>query len=320
MSYEKNFSDLVVVSVICLTYNHEEYIERCLDGFVSQKTNFRFEVFVHDDASTDRTASIVKKYEKKYSDIIRGIYQTENQYSKGISIARNFIWPIARGKYFAFCEGDDYWCDSRKLQKQYDFLESHPGYSACFHCTLVNHLDNPQGNYVTPNISESREITCNEAICGGANVFRTSSFFVLREIVTERPLCFKVKGVGDLPIVMFAAISGKVYCFKDVMSVYNRSVNNSWTTQFKNNLALRIAHLEDKIRMLKSVDQYYGYKFHKPISKTIRKNEYYLTRAEPKRLFRSHYFFVFLSFEVAKFIKNPLSFLLRVMKKILKSH
>ena len=130
-------NDDVVVSVLCTAYNHEKYIRSALDGFVNQKTNFRYEVLINDDASTDHTAAIIAEYEAKYPDIIKPVYQTENQYSKGVHIFQTILFPIAKGKYIAVCEGDDYWCDENKLQKQVDFLESHEGYAACVHNTRL---------------------------------------------------------------------------------------------------------------------------------------------------------------------------------------
>ena len=118
--------DEIMVSICCLTYNHEPYIRDCLEGFVNQKTNFKFEVIIHDDASTDKTADIIREYESKYPDIIKPIYQTENQYSQGIKFGKKYIYPKMRGKYVAFCEGDDYWCDNNKLQKQFDFFDFYP--------------------------------------------------------------------------------------------------------------------------------------------------------------------------------------------------
>lgn len=116
-------SNEVVVSAYCLAYNHEKYIKSALEGFVSQKTDFKYEVFVHDDASTDKTADIINQYAKRYPNIIKPILQKENQYSKGVDISQEIIFPRMKGKYVAICEGDDYWCDNNKLQKQVDFLE-----------------------------------------------------------------------------------------------------------------------------------------------------------------------------------------------------
>ncbi len=118
-----------LVSVKCMTYNHGPYIAECLDGFMAQKTNFPFEVLVHDDASTDDTAAVIRRYEKKYPQIIKPIYEKENLYSKEDVSVHTGIDALISGKYLAICEGDDYWCDPYKLQKQVDFLESHPDYS-----------------------------------------------------------------------------------------------------------------------------------------------------------------------------------------------
>lgn len=114
-----------LVTIQCLTYNHEKYIRRCLDGFVMQKTNFRFEAIVHDDASTDGTSKIVREYADKYPDIIKPIFETENQYSKSDGSLNRIMYEHTLGKYVALCEGDDYWTDPYKLQKQVDYLEQH---------------------------------------------------------------------------------------------------------------------------------------------------------------------------------------------------
>ncbi|MFW6224817.1 MAG: glycosyltransferase family 2 protein, partial [Bacteroidota bacterium] len=122
-----------LVSICCITYNHEKYIREAIEGFLRQKTSFPIEVLLHDDASNDGTSSIIRAYESKYPDLIFPIYQKENQYSKGVKISPTYNWPRARGKYIALCEGDDYWTDPLKLQKQVDFLEKNEEYSMCAH-------------------------------------------------------------------------------------------------------------------------------------------------------------------------------------------
>lgn len=128
-----NEDNRILVSVFCETYNHELYIRDCLDGMLMQKTDFSFEILIHDDASTDHTQMIIKEYAEKHPDVIKPILQHENQYSKGVNIWQTFQMPRARGKYIALCEGDDYWTDPLKLQKQVDFLEKHEEYSMCCH-------------------------------------------------------------------------------------------------------------------------------------------------------------------------------------------
>ena len=130
MENNKNTRPLMV-TIRCTAYNQEPYIRDCLEGFVMQKTNFRFEAIVHDDASTDRTAAIIKEYAEKYPDIIKPIFETENQYSKHDGSLRRIMNEHMHGKYIAECEGDDYWIDPLKLQKQVDFMERHPDFSLC---------------------------------------------------------------------------------------------------------------------------------------------------------------------------------------------
>ncbi len=117
--YNNNKTPLV--SICSITYQHAPYIRQCLDGFLMQKTDFAFEVLIHDDASTDGTEEIIREYEAKYPDIIKPLYEEENQWVKGRRGSRTFNFPRAKGKYIAMCEGDDYWTDPLKLQKQVDF-------------------------------------------------------------------------------------------------------------------------------------------------------------------------------------------------------
>ena len=127
----------ILVSVITLAYNHEKYIRQCLEGIVHQKANFKFELIIHDDASTDKTADIIRKYQEKFPDIVKPIFQKENQYSREGNIGQRFLYPKVQGKYIAECEGDDYWTDLNKLQRQVDFLEKNPSYIASTENALI---------------------------------------------------------------------------------------------------------------------------------------------------------------------------------------
>lgn len=125
-------SNSPMVSICCSTYNHEKYIEKALAGFLMQKTNFPVEILINDDFSTDNTATIIKEYEKCFPEIIKPIYQTKNQYSLGLKPLSQVLLPRCKGKYIAFCEGDDFWTNENKLQKQVDFLEENPNISMSY--------------------------------------------------------------------------------------------------------------------------------------------------------------------------------------------
>lgn len=129
----KRDTDNPILSIDSITYNHEKYIAKAIEGFLMQETDFPFEILINEDCSTDNTASIIKEFEKNYPNIIKPIYQKENQYSKGVE--QDFNFPRAKGKYIALCEGDDYWTDPLKLQKQVDFLEKNDEYILSYHKT-----------------------------------------------------------------------------------------------------------------------------------------------------------------------------------------
>lgn len=174
-------TDSVLVSVLCTAYNHEKWIKDAIEGVLKQKVNFKYEFIVHDDASTDHTASIIKQYAKKYPDIIHPIFQKENQFSE-CNIYKKYLFPSARGKYIAFCEGDDYWCHSQKLQMQVDFMELHPDYSMCMHNAIK--LDCITGKETCLNSFEKEGTYSQEEhlLCGmGSDYPAFASYFIRSE-------------------------------------------------------------------------------------------------------------------------------------------
>ncbi len=218
----------IKVSISCITYNHEPYIRDCLEGFVNQKTNFRFEVLIHDDASTDKTADIIREYAAKYPDIIKTIYQSENQYSKGIGIFKTFIYPRIQGKYIALCEGDDYWCDEYKLQKQVDFLESHSDCVGCVSGTkILNYMDDKKESLYYPT-EKSRYVTVGEAVENGM-VYPTASFIFRTNCLNKDKLQNLNLGFGDYTRILDLCLQGRIYAFHEIFTVYRYGVPGSWT-------------------------------------------------------------------------------------------
>lgn len=128
----------IMASISCLTFNHGAYIRQALDSFLMQKTNFEYEILVHDDASTDGTGEILREYGEKYPDKVKPLIQRSNQYSQGIdNISGAFNFPRVRGKYIFMCDGDDYWISPDKMQKQVDYLEAHPDCTLCIHSAEI---------------------------------------------------------------------------------------------------------------------------------------------------------------------------------------
>ncbi len=207
-----------MVSVLCTAYNHEQYIAQALESFVSQKTDFAFEVLVNDDASTDGTAAIIRTYAEKYPDIIRPVYQKENLYRQRINISQTILFPMARGRYIAICEGDDYWTDEEKLQRQVEFLERHPDYAACVHNTecLNCHSGNRHLLFVSGG---DCDLCLEDVLFSRERGFHTSSLMLRKELYI-RPAEFKYARVGDYPRAIWLAMNGPIRCLGRVMSVY----------------------------------------------------------------------------------------------------
>jgi len=219
----------IMVSVCCLAFNHEKYIAQAIEGFLMQKTNFPFEIIIHDDASLDSTASIIKKYCERFSDKIVPIYQTENQYSKGIRPSPTYVWPKARGKYIALCEGDDYWTDPYKLQKQVDFLETNPGFAICFHNSRV--IDESNLNEHLLCMPEQKEITTIEDIIKSNYIPTASVVFRNSDLMKQLPEWFYKLPIGDWPLHILNAQFGKIKYIPEVMSVYRKHENSIWSSR-----------------------------------------------------------------------------------------
>ena len=220
---EKN-KDKIKVSVMCLAYNHCKYIRKALDGFVSQKTNFLYEVLIHDDASTDGTQEIIREYEKKYPNLIKPIYQTENQYSQHIPIGKIFQYPRAQGDYLAFCEGDDYWTDPNKLQKQYDIMCSNPDVSLCVHTVQCRNEDDSFNEKIFPEekigLKNSKKLSQDEfakILFSYGYAFHTSSYFIRKDVIDYNVLSVLTMN-GDQKVMRSALLKGNIYYINEIMS------------------------------------------------------------------------------------------------------
>jgi len=257
----------IKVSIVCNAYNHEKYIRDALEGFVSQKTNFRYEVLVHDDASTDKTADIIREYETKYPDIIKPIYQTENQFSQGVRISSEIQYPRAIGKYIALCEGDDRWIDPSKLQKQVDFLENNRN------CSLVCHnskrIDNESGEISVENpISNQGYVSPEELIVGKKEIWLATASLVFRkEVLKYRYSFYNLSPVGDYALRLLCLAQGDVYYIDEVMSEYNYKVPGSWSSGAWAKINRGVF---DSVEFLRKYNECTEYKYDKFINESIK--------------------------------------------------
>jgi len=314
----------VVVSILCATYNHENYIAMALEGFVKQKTDFRFEAIVHDDASTDKTAEIIRKYASEYPDIIRPVYQKENQYSKGRKIINNFLFPLATGKYIAICEGDDYWTDPFKLQKQVDFMRKHPECSVSYHAAELFDVRLNRKTGVIRTFKKTCVLPPNKLFFIVGEVAPTASVLFLRKYMLNPPDFYFDAPVGDLPSALILSYHGRVGYIDEVMAVRNIWVANSWTTKFNEceNTGRKISHLKAVINLLNRYNIYSKKKFDIQIKKVILQYETEILRLQGKQPFQEKEFLDLLqSFGILDRFKIKLSFkmpkLIAMVKKVI---
>ena len=246
--------DEINLTVYCLAYNHENYIKDALEGFVKQRTKYRFKVIVHDDASTDNTKSIIQQYCNLYPDLFIPIYQSENQYSKNIDVVNKYILPRLEGDYVAVCEGDDYWCDNEKLEKQISFLEKNKEYSACVHNSIFLNMKTNCSRPFNNNINNSTDLVLSDVIDGVNGIFHTSSILYRRKILNNNyKFVNSMKDVGDYPKAILMALNGKIKYFPEKMSVYRfASTPTSWTSKNTGKFLIRrrVDVLNEEINML----------------------------------------------------------------------
>ena len=218
----------IMVSVFAIAYNHEPWITRALESLVMQKTNFPIEILVHDDASTDRTAEIIRKYEQKYPDLVKPVYQTKNQFSQG-KFPGDFLVEKAKGKYLAICECDDYWTDQLKLQKQVDLLESHPECSMAVAKTDVHQLENGQFHYLKTFEGVDKDLLYFDDIFNGCYL-HTSTFVIPKKNFTIYSK-YRAKGFyGDTAFRYILLSIGPFIFLRETVSVYQITGKGIWTS------------------------------------------------------------------------------------------
>ncbi len=256
------------LSINCITYNQEKFIRQTLDGFLMQKTNFPFVIYISDDASTDKTPEIIKEYAEKYPDIVKPLLRQVN-----VGGPRNYLENLQRAdcEYFANCEGDDYWTDPLKLQKQVDFLDAHPDYSVCFHLVREVWEDNsgkPDMILPTPDVRynkdsfELKEFLHHNFICGANTVVYRWRFNRSNCKVEDNfPLNIEP---GDWYLHLLHAEVGKIKFLNEEMSVYRRHPGGIWYQSYEDDsfyMRNGIKHLKFYVEATK--------RFHGDFSKEI---------------------------------------------------
>ena len=219
-----------VASVFCITYNHEKFIRDAIEGFLMQETTFPVEIFIHDDASTDGTATIVKEYAAKYPQLFWSVLQTENQWSKGNAEILSDYLAQQRGKFVALCEGDDYWTDCLKLNKQVDLLDRNPQYTLCHHrvaykneITKRDMVEFPEPAYRINNLSGKLLVE--------RNFIQTCAAMLVLDAVRSTAACQTMSNMplGDWPLFSRVTYKRSIAYLDECMAVYRIHSNSYWS-------------------------------------------------------------------------------------------
>ena len=253
------------ISIICNTYNQEKYIAQALDSFLMQKIDVPFEVLVHDDASTDSTPDIVREYEAKYPEIIKPIYQTENQYCKRQSITAKFQMSRAKGKYIAFCEGDDYWSDPDKLRLQYEYMEAHEDCSACCHAYSMVDKD---GNLIEEryDFSEDCDIPLKRLIGNQLLLPQFATLMIRSSCVENYDGKFLGYSANDMILRIKCALLGDFHYINKNMSCYRRFTEHSWTVKEGKNKEKLCNNMKRTLGFFEKLNEHTEYKYNDVIS------------------------------------------------------
>ena len=260
-----------LVSISCLTYNHSEYIEQCLDSLLMQKTKKPFEILIHDDCSTDGTTEIIRKYESNFPLIIKPYYEIENQYSIGNKFgSKEWNFPRAKGKYIAICEGDDFWTDEKKLQKQIDFLENNLNYTITCHNAIL--ISNNENKGLFNKIELPEELMADDLILNWS--IPTASMLFRKEVCDIIPT---IDGLIQSDILMYlSAISiGRCHYDNKIMSAYRvnnpKSVSYSFSQDY-------LTYYKRMKKAMFDIDKAFDWRFHNSINRLQKKYNFYIFR------------------------------------------
>ncbi|MCX6171913.1 MAG: glycosyltransferase [Flavobacterium sp.] len=251
-------SNEIIVSISCITYNHDNFISQCLDGFLMQKIDFSLEILIHDDASTDGTKEIIKQYQNKYPSIIKPILREDNLYSKGErGFHSRFNFSRAQGKYLALCEGDDYWTDPLKLQKQVDFLEQNKEYSLCFHDANFLYT-----NKSIKKFSQKYSFLQSRSDYTRKDLFKYKWFIPTASVVfRNQPMdlsYFRNIHSGDTTLYLMLSKIGKFKYLSDCMSVYR--ITNQGIGTIVNNPEYRLHDLRKWLLLVEPYEKKFIYR------------------------------------------------------------
>lgn len=249
------FSYMIKVSVLIITYNQHKFIRQAIDSALAQQTSFPIEILVGDDFSNDGTREIIQAYERAHPGLVIGVLHPHNMGKNG---GINFLetLKLAKGEYYALMDGDDYWTDPLKLQKQADYLDAHPDYSTVFNNALITYEDGAPSHVL--NGPDMKPFYTVDDLIGEDEIwFMATSSTLYRNSIKEYPTWFRESSSGDIPRLILKARLGKIGYIPDVMSVYRKNrAGASFHDNERDELFLR-----NRIRMYSDINKELDYQY-----------------------------------------------------------
>lgn len=268
-----------LVSIVCITYNHVKYIRNTLDGFLMQDTPFPCEILIHDDASTDGTDDIIREYADRYPERISPLFETENQFSRGVDVLAE-VYSKCQGRYYAICEGDDFWIDPNKLRVQVEYMEAHPDCMMTLHNALVFNYDTYRFN-LYGHVENDHDLSPAEVIKSG---YATASMVFRPEAVFPQGSFYGAGKIGDWPLRLHVLAQGKkIHYFNRTMCVYRAMTPHSFCRRTYGAFVPAIKHVWELIDLMEQYNIATERKFEKYIITRVQNSVYDLFRiAETK--------------------------------------
>lgn len=263
-----------MVSICCLTYNHEKFLRTAVESFLMQETTFPIEIIIHDDASTDRTPKIVATYQAQHPDVFVSIRQPANLFVQGVrGVTVRFLLPHARGKYVALCEGDDYWTDPHKLQQQVDFLEANPEFSGSFHETQQLMFDGTPGRVFG---EKAPSVMVAEDTFTTLSPFHTSAL-VFRRTPIAFPAWLADTVSGDMALFSILTSLGPLKKLPGIMSVYRK--HPAGVTSMP---VVTDDYHEKRIELMRRLNEFHGRRYDAKAQQVIQAHERAIAHAKPR--------------------------------------
>lgn len=282
------------VDVLMMAYQHEEFIAQAIESILAQQTNFAFRLIIGEDQSPDKTGQICQEYAAKYPNQIHLV-----QREKNVGPYVNFveIYELCEAPYIAMCEGDDYWTDIHKLQKQIDFLDQNPTYGICFHKSieLNDQGDEKITNEGTPDTQDIKDLVEKGWF------MRTASYVYRNHLFNEFPEWFyKVKATDYTLHIMLAKGGAKIKFIDEVMSVYRIHGGGISANMHSD----KRKSLNERIALKRYIDEYLNFKYHEIIKEQVRnyrENLFYFLRSNGSASIAEKWQIICLAFQLNKF-------------------